>query len=88
MFFKKYEFNFTLIPTIAFIVAFACFIRLGFWQLERADQKNNINSDYPLRQDEALINMNNSNVIKNEESLLWRQVQLNGSFLNKKKYNS
>ena len=84
MFFKKYEFNFTLIPTVAFIVAFACFIRLGFWQLERADQKNNINSDYTLRQDEALINMNNSNAIKNEELLLWRQVQLNGSFLNKK----
>ena len=84
MFFKKYEFNFTLIPTIAFIVAFICFIRLGFWQLERADQKNAINSDYTLRQDDALINMNNSNAIKNKESILWRQVELNGSFLNKK----
>ena len=84
MFFKKYEFNFTLIPTIAFIVAFICFIRLGFWQLERADQKNAINSDYTLRQDDALINMNNSNAIKNGESILWRQVELNGSFLNKK----
>ena len=84
MFYKKYEFNFTLIPTIAFIVAFICFIRLGFWQLERANQKNNINSDYTLRQDEALINLNKTSSINDKESLLWRRIESNGSFLNKK----
>ena len=84
MFFKKYEFNLTLIPTIAFIIAFICFIRLGFWQLERANQKNNINSDYTLRQDEALINLNKTSSINDKESLLWRRIEANGSFLNKK----
>ena len=84
MFFKKYEFNFTLIPTIAFIVAFICFIQLGFWQLERASEKNNINSNYTLRQDDALINLNNTNSINNKEALLWRRAEVNGSFLNKK----
>jgi len=84
LFYKKYEFNFTLIPTIAFIVAFICFIRLGFWQLERANQKNNINSDYTLRQDEALINLNKTSSINDKESLLWRRIEANGSFLNKK----
>ena len=84
MFFKKYEFNFTLIPTTAFIVAFICFIQLGFWQLERASEKNNINSNYTLRQDDALINLNNTNSINNKEALLWRRAEVNGSFLNKK----
>tara|TARA_B100000902_G_scaffold333404_1_gene331919 strand:- start:1217 stop:1966 length:750 start_codon:yes stop_codon:yes gene_type:complete len=84
LFYKKYEFNFTLIPTIAFIVAFICFIRLGFWQLERANQKNNINSDYTLRQDKALINLNKTSSINDKESLLWRRIESNGSFLNKK----
>lgn len=84
MFFKKYEFNFTLIPTTAFIVTFICFIQLGFWQLERASEKNNINSNYTLRQDDALINLNNTNSINNKEALLWRRAEVNGSFLNKK----
>ena len=84
MFFKKYEFNFTLIPTTAFIVAFICFIQLGFWQLERASEKNNINSNYTLRQDDALINLNNTNSINNKKALLWRRAEVNGSFLNKK----
>jgi len=84
LFFKKYEFNFTLIPTTAFIVAFICFIQLGFWQLERASEKNNINSNYTLRQDDALINLNNTNSINNKEALLWRRAEVNGSFLNKK----
>ncbi len=84
MFFKKYEFNFTLIPTTAFIVAFICFIQLGFWQLERASEKNNINSNYTLRQDDTLINLNNTNSINNKEALLWRRAEVNGSFLNKK----
>ena len=84
MFFKKYELNFTLVPTIAFIVAFICFIQLGFWQLERASEKNNINDNYTLRQDDALINLNNTNSINNKEALLWRRAEVNGSFLNKK----
>jgi surfeit locus 1 family protein len=84
LFFKKYEFNFTLIPTTAFIVAFICFIQLGFWQLERASEKNNINSNYTLRQDDTLINLNNTNSINNKEALLWRRAEVNGSFLNKK----
>jgi len=84
LFFKKYEFNLTLIPTTAFIVTFICFIQLGFWQLERASEKNNINSNYTLRQDDALINLNNTNSINNKEALLWRRAEVDGSFLNKK----
>ena len=83
MYLKNYKFNFKLIPTLAFIVTFCCFIKLGFWQLDRADQKNLLNDSYTLRQQEKLINLNNIN-IDNKESILWRKVELNGSFLNEK----
>ena len=82
--FKKYEFNITLIPTISFIVACICFILLGFWQLDRANEKNSKNSNYTLRQADNSIDLNKELSIENEESLLWRRTKVNGSFLNKK----
>ena len=84
MFFKKYEFNISLIPTIAFIAAFICFVQLGFWQLERASEKNSINSNYTLRQQDPSINLNEEKLLDNKESLLWRRTEVNGSFLNEK----
>tara|TARA_B100000795_G_scaffold269019_1_gene257245 strand:- start:4145 stop:4897 length:753 start_codon:yes stop_codon:yes gene_type:complete len=84
LFFKKYEFNITLIPTIAFIVACICFILLGFWQLDRASEKNSKNSNYTLRQADNLIDLNKAVSIDNAESILWRKTKVNGSFLNKK----
>ena len=36
---KQLQFNFKLLPSIAFFIVFFCLVRLGFWQLERADQK-------------------------------------------------
>jgi surfeit locus 1 family protein len=82
--FKKYEFNITLIPTISFIVACICFILLGFWQLDRANEKNSKNSNYTLRQADNSIDLNKELSIENEETLLWRRTIVNGSFLNKK----
>ena len=84
MLFKKYEFNITLIPTISFIVACICFILLGFWQLDRANEKNSKNSNYTLRQADNSIDLNKELSIENEETLLWRRTKVNGSFLNKK----
>ena len=84
MLFKKYEFNITLIPTISFIVACICFILLGFWQLDRANEKNSKNSNYTLRQADNSIDLNKELSIENEETLLWRRTIVNGSFLNKK----
>ena len=82
--FKKYEFNITFIPTISFIVACICFILLGFWQLDRANEKNSKNSNYTLRQADNSIDLNKELSIENEETLLWRRTIVNGSFLNKK----
>lgn len=85
MYLKNYQFNFKLIPTLAFIITFCCFIKLGFWQLDRANQKNLLNDSYTLRQQDKLVNLNDNKIkIDNKESILWRKVELNGSFLNEK----
>ena len=81
---QKYRFNFTLQLTIAFLITFSILIKLGFWQLERADHKKYLNESYKLRQSEKIIDLNAHKNIKDKESILWRKVSLNGSFYKEK----
>jgi len=80
---KNYIFKFKLIPTLIFAIIFCGFIVLGFWQIDRADQKNVLNSNYTDRQQEAIIVLDKNNVIDEKSSLLWRKVEFEGSFINK-----
>ena len=80
---KNYIFKFKLIPAIIFAITFCGFIVLGFWQIDRADQKNVLNSNYTDRQQEATIVLDKNNVIDEKLSLLWRKVEFKGSFINK-----
>ena len=81
---QKYRFNFTLPLTIAFLIVFSTLIKLGLWQLERADHKKNLNESYKLRQAEKVIDLNVHKSINSKESILWRRVSLNGSFYKEK----
>ena len=83
MLLKNYIFKFKLIPTLIFAITFCGFIVLGFWQIDRADQKNVLNSNYIDRQQEAIIVLDKNNVIDEKSSLLWRKVEFEGSFINK-----
>ena len=81
---QKYRFHFTLPLTIAFLIVFSILIKLGLWQLERADHKKNLNESYKLRQAEKVIDLNVHKSINSKESILWRRVSLNGSFYKEK----
>ena len=81
---QKYRFNFTLPLTIAFLIVFSILIKLGLWQLERADHKKNLNESYKLRQAEKIIDLNVHKSINSKESILWGRVSLNGSFYKEK----
>ena len=81
---QKYHFNFTLPLTIAFIVVFLILIKLGLWQLDRADEKKAHNENYKSRQEEQVINLNDYKNINDTESILWRKVNLKGSFYKEK----
>ena len=83
MLLKNYKFEFKLFPTLIFAIAFCGFVVLGFWQIDRADQKNVLNSNYTDRQQEATIVLDKNNVIDEKLSLLWRKVEFKGSFINK-----
>jgi len=77
---KQLQFNFKLLPSIAFFIVFFCLVRLGFWQLERADQKTQLNNNYKLRQSDQVVNLNVTNDINDQASILWRKVSVKGSF--------
>ena len=83
MLLKNYIFKFKLFPALIFAITFCGFIVLGFWQIDRADQKNTLNSNYTDRQQEAAIVLDKNNVIGEKSSLLWRKVEFEGSFINK-----
>ena len=83
MLLKNYKFKFKLFPTLIFAITFCGFIVLGFWQIDRADQKNVLNSNYTDRQQEATIVLDKNNIMDEKSSLLWRKVKFEGSFLNK-----
>ena len=83
MLLKNYIFKFKLFPALIFAITFCSFIVLGFWQIDRADQKNVLNSNYTDRQQEAIIVLDKNNVIDEKSSLLWRKVEFEGSFINK-----
>ena len=66
------------------MIVFSILIKLGLWQLERADHKKNLNESYKLRQAEKVIDLNVHKSINSKESILWRRVSLNGSFYKEK----
>jgi surfeit locus 1 family protein len=65
------------ILSIIFAIAFFSFIKLGFWQLDRADQKNIINESYLQRQ----ISDPLENIPLGGEDILWRKINLQGEYL-------
>jgi len=66
-----------------FVITFSSFVVLGFWQVDRADQKNSLNTNYTDRQQEAPIVLDKFNVLENKSNLLWRKVEFEGAFVNK-----
>jgi surfeit locus 1 family protein len=71
------EKNRSIFITILFVISFFTLIRLGFWQLDRADQKNEINQNFIERQSEEEIT---DQGLINEENI-WRKFTLDGEFL-------
>lgn len=71
------EKNKALFLNIIFVISFLIFIRLGFWQLDRADQKNDINAEFLLRQTSDQV-ISNTNLITKEN--IWRKFSLKGNF--------
>lgn len=78
------SFNYKLIPSLVFIIFFTLFIKLGFWQLDRADQKKIINMAFVERQSQPAITLNKETTQIPIKEIIWHQVTMSGEFLNDK----
>jgi len=87
-----------LITSICAVIFFILFLNLGFWQLERAEQKRELQSFFNERQAKEIIDLNNSFIwdyvwivnsesngwFKDNDNILWRKVTATGNFLERR----
>jgi len=78
------SFNYKLLPSLVFIIFFTLFIKLGFWQLDRADQKKIINMAFIERQNQPAIPLNKETIQMPIKDIIWHHVTISGEFLNDK----
>ena len=78
------SFNYKLLPSLIFIIFFTLFIKLGFWQLDRADQKKIINMAFVERQNQPPIPLNKETIQMPIIDIIWHHVTISGEFLNDK----
>jgi surfeit locus 1 family protein len=77
----KWSFNPALIPSLASLLLFLFLLALGFWQLDRADQKQAISDDYNFKTALEPINLNNaSGAALTLNTLFWRRCTINGRY--------
>jgi surfeit locus 1 family protein len=69
---------------MVFIIFFTLFIKLGFWQLDRADQKKIINMAFVERQNQPAIPLNKETLQMPIKDIIWHHVKISGEFLNDK----
>jgi len=71
-----------LVTSLLALIFFSLFISLGFWQLDRADYKRTLYSDFENRQSGQAIDLNHDNTkLSDKEEIIWRHVNATGEFL-------
>jgi len=77
----SWEFNPSLWPTLATLLVLPLFLALGFWQLDRAEQKRTLHHEFEARQAASEINLNKEVALRKKfDELQWRKVSIEGAF--------
>ncbi|MEE8378841.1 MAG: SURF1 family protein [Gammaproteobacteria bacterium] len=77
----SWEFSPSLWPTLATLLVLPLFISLGFWQLDRAEQKRTLHHEFETRQAASEINLNKEDALRKKfDELQWRKVSIEGAF--------
>jgi surfeit locus 1 family protein len=80
-----WTFNPGLIPTLATLTIFPLLLTLGFWQLDRAEQKQAIFDDYIKTSSRVPSDINEViNQGPSDENIVWRHGVLAGSYVDTK----
>lgn len=83
----KRQFRPGLWPSVAVALLLPLLIALGFWQLERAGQKEALQEAYRSRQASPPLDLLAAGEDRNRrEGMLWRRVHLRGEYLPDKQY--
>ena len=76
----QWSFRPRLVVSMLALVFFTLFVRLGLWQLERAEYKANRYQSFVERQQQAPLNLMDWSHVGNVEDMLWRRVVATGRF--------
>ena len=74
----KLQFQFRIIPTLATVALFPSLIGLGFWQLDRAQQKTEISTLYQQRSDAPAVVI--GSVVESPQELEFRRLKATGTW--------
>jgi surfeit locus 1 family protein len=74
----KRDFSPRLLPALATIVLLPILISLGFWQLDRAEQKREILRQYQQQESRGIVNLNES--VLGQAYLPYQRAELTGKF--------
>lgn len=75
----KFQFQPRLLPTVATLLLLPVLVALGFWQLDRAEQKRAIAGDFAARTADAPISLDGSQ--RSPEAMASRRVVVVGQYL-------
>jgi surfeit locus 1 family protein len=71
-----------LITSLLALVFISLFTSLGFWQLDRAEQKRTLFAEFESRQSGKPIKFDQDHINKSDkEEIIWRHVDASGKFL-------
>lgn len=79
----RYEFRPGLWPTLVTLLVLPLLLALGFWQLDRADQKARMQADFQARYQKPAVILNQAPDRDQVESWYWRKVTLRGEYLDR-----
>lgn len=82
---KTFQFVPTFIPTLLILIIFPLFLALGIWQLNRADEKKEIDADVISAQNRQALNLNDSDP-KNLVNEIYRKASMTGIFDNQHQF--
>lgn len=81
----RYEFRPGLIPTLAFLLVFPALLSLGFWQLDRAEEKRGIEREVEAatERDPLMLNTAKHSKLRDE---IYRSARMRGTYDGKRQY--
>jgi len=77
---QRYEFRPGLWPSAATLILLPLLLALGFWQLDRAEQKARMQAGFSAGYERPTAALNDLVGTKQEDALLWRPVTASGEY--------